>query len=232
MDDQEYTLFGKPIERLKRPFCEKCADLWNNGFRYCFYCNENMNNLFFGIIRAPGIYKSSKQDGNYLSKKIKQFKYEPLSDDKRREIAEEFANILYKYVLDESEIIDIINCLVPIPITRRKEKNRGFNQAEMIAKKFSRKVGIRVEEKNLGKIRETESQTKLNRISRFENVKDAFHVKNPERFEGKRVLLIDDIATTCATINECARMLKRAGAEEVNALILARDTKPKGDKDE
>lgn len=102
----------------------------------------------------------------------------------------------------------------------------------MIAEKFSEKIGIEVEEKNLEKIRETESQTTLDRQNRFENVRDAFHVKNPEIFKGKRVLLIDDIATTCATINECAKMLKNAEAKKVNALVLARDTKPKGDKNE
>jgi competence protein ComFC len=232
MDDQKYTLFGTPIERLERPFCKKCADLWVNNYEYCYYCHENKDNLFFGMIRAPGIYKPSKRNGNYISKKIKHFKYKPLSNDERQKIAEEFANILYQYVSDEPEIIDNINCLVPIPITESKENDRGFNQAEMIAEKFSEKIGIKVEEKNLEKIRETESQTTLNRESRYENVRDAFHVKNPEIFKEKRVLLIDDIATTCATINECAKMLKNSGAQKVNALVLARDTKPKGDKNE
>ena len=59
----------------------------------------------------------------------------------------------------------------------------------------------------------------------FTNVKDAFDVMFPHIFKGRKVLLIDDIATTCATIDECAKMLRNAGAQEVNALVLARNTK-------
>lgn len=234
MDDQEYTLFGKPIERLKGSFCEKCADLWKEEqYLLCYTCHNEMDTLHFGIIRAPGVYKPEKNDGNYLSKIITCFKYnDAITDSKRQEIAEEFANILYQYVLDESEIIDDIDCLVPIPMTESKEKKKGFNHAKMIAEKFSGKVGIRVEYDNLIKIRETESQTSLSRAERRENVKDAFDVVYPHKFKEKKVLLIDDIATTCATIDECAKMLKNAGAQKVNALVLARDTKPKGDSDE
>lgn len=233
MDDQEYKLFGNPIERLKRPFCEKCADLWKKEqYQFCYDCHSEKDTLYFGIIRAPGIYKPEKKNGNHLSKTIKHFKYDNITDSERQEIAEEFANILYKYILDELEIINGIDCLVPIPMTKAKEKERGFNHAKMIAEKFSEKVGIRVEHDNLIKIRETESQTNLKRPERRENVKDAFDVMFPHIFKGKKVLLIDDIATTCATIDECAKMLKNAGAQEVNALVLARDTKPRGDSSE
>ncbi|MBU7044940.1 MAG: ComF family protein [Theionarchaea archaeon] len=77
-----------------------------------------------------------------------------------------------------------------------------------------------------------DSQMNLKRDERRENVKGAFEVKYPNRFKGRKILLIDDVATTCATIDECARVLKNAGAQEVNALVLARDTKPMGDLSE
>lgn len=233
MDEREYTIFGKPIERLKRPFCEKCADLRKGEeYKLCYHCYNKEHTLYFGIIRAPGIYRSDEKDGNHLSKAIRRFKYSSTQETERKRIAEEFADILCQYVSDESEIIRSIDYLTPIPMTRKKENEEGFNHAKMIADFFSRKIDIPVEYDNLIKIKETEQQTNLNQEERRENVKDAFSIKYPDRFKGKKILLIDDVATTCSTINECAKMLKGVGVLEVNGLVLARATSPAGDSNE
>ncbi len=233
MDDKEYMLFGKPIERLKRPFCEKCADFWKKKeYLYCWNCFNEINTLYFGIIRSPGIYKPKERGESHLSIFVRKFKYDHMSDTERWTIAEKFASILCEYLSEEPEIIEGVTFLVPIPMTDLKEMEKGFNHTKMITEKFSEKIGIRAEYDNLIKIKETESQTNLKRDERRENVKGAFKVKYPNRFKGRKILLIDDVATTCATIDECARVLKNAGAQEVNALVLARDTKPMGDSSE
>jgi ComF family protein len=233
MDDQEYTLFGKPIERLSRPFCEKCADLWKKDqYPFCYNCHKEMDTLYFGIIRAPGIYRSERKNGNHLSEVIKCFKYQSMPHRKRQKIAAEFADLLCAYVSDESEIVDGVDCLVPIPTTKAKKEERGFDHIGLIVQKFSEKVKIRAEFDNLVKIRETKSQTDLSRDERRENLKGAFYVMCPERFKGMKVLLIDDVATSCSAIDECAKVLKNAEAQEVNALVLARDTQPSGDSSE
>jgi ComF family protein len=233
MNDQEYTLFGIAIERLKRPFCEKCADLWKKEqFRFCYNCHNEMDTLYFGIVRAPGIFRPKERGDDYLSEVIRTFKYKDIPACKRQRIAEEFADLLYKYVLDEHEIINGVHLLVPIPMTEAKEREKGFNHTSMIIDKFSEKVDIQIEHNNLIKIRETKPQTGLNRAERRDNVKGAFEVKQYHRFKGKKILLVDDVATTCSTIDECAKVLKDAGAQEVNALVLARDTQSQGDSHE
>ncbi len=142
----------------------------------------------------------------------------------RWKIAEEFVNLLYEYALDEYEIVSGVDFLVPIPMTEEKEDKKGFNHTRMVVEKFSEKVEIDAEYGNLVKIRETEPQTNLTKSERRENVKGVFDVLNPHRFKGKKVLLIDDVVTTCSTVNECAKVMRNAGAQEVNVLALARDT--------
>jgi ComF family protein len=221
MNNQEYTLFGKPIEKLEELFCEKCSELLRDKkYRLCYNCSRNKDNLHFEQIRAPGIYRSRKKNGNYLSNMIRLFKYGSMPDIKRQEIAEEFSVLLYQYVLNEQGIVSGIDCLVPVPITKEE---RGVDHAKMIAEKFSEKICIRIDY-SLVKIKGTKKQTSLKRDERCENVKGAFGVMNPKRFKGKKVLLIDDVVTTCSTVNECAKVLKKAGAKEVTVLALARDT--------
>lgn len=230
MDDEEYTLFGRPIARLEKPFCEKCAEsLSSNKYTFCFRCHKERDTLCFDILRAPGVYRREKKDGNCLSRVIRKFKYHTLSDDERCRIAEELARLLYKYVSNTPEIVNNVGCLVPVPITEKEEIRKGFNHIGMITREFSERIGIEVEESNLIKIRETKPQVELNRQERRENVKDAFEVRFPKRIKGKKVLMIDDVATSCFTIDECAKKLKEAGATAVNILVLARNTKIAGE---
>lgn len=226
MNNQKYTLFGKPIERLEKPFCEKCSELLKDEtYQLCYNCYKEKDDLYFGKIRAPSIYKSKKKDGNYLSRMIRQFKYDPtMKESTRWKIAEEFAGLLHQYVLNEPEIVSGVDFCVPVPMTKEKEDKKGFNHVKMITERFSKKIKMPVEYDNLVKVKETEPQANLNRTERYKNVKGVFDVFNPHTFKGKKVLLIDDVATTCWTINECAKVLKNAGTQEVNALVLARDT--------
>ena len=227
MNNQEYTLFGKPIERLEKPFCEKCSELLKDEkYQLCYNCGKEQDTLYFGRVRALGIYRPKSKDGNYLSRMIKQFKYDlTMHESIRWRIAEEFASLLYRYVLDEPEIVSDVDFCVPVPMTKEKEDKKGFNHVRMITEKFSKNVEIRVEYDNLVKIKETKPQTNLKRFERHENVKGVFDVLNPNKFKGKKVLLIDDVVTTCSTANECAKVLRNAGAQEVNVLALARDTR-------
>lgn len=195
MHSQGHLLFGEPIERLERPFCERCMDLLrDNRYPLCYNCNKEKDNLYFEIIRAPGVFKSTTRGENHLSKFIRRFKYGSLQCNQRQKIAEEFANLLYSYCKDESEILSGVDCLVPVPMTK-KEEEKGFNHIKMIAEKFSEKTGIRVECDKLLKIRKTEKQTRLKRNERLTNVKDAFNVIDPNAFKEKTVLLIDDVVT-------------------------------------
>ena len=121
--------------------------------------------------------------------------------------------------------------LIPVPLWSGKRKTRGFNQAEAIARAFLRsesKKSIQLDTATLVRTRETASQTGLTRKQRRANVRGAFAVASPERIRDYSVLLIDDVMTTGTTVNECARVLRRAGAKEIFVATVARATKEVG----
>lgn len=108
---------------------------------------------------------------------------------------------------------------IPIPVSPKRLKQRGFNQAELIAKHLSDNVLTNV----LYKTRETELQVSLkNREERLTNLGGSFGVKNRELIINKNIILIDDVSTTCATIKEAKKVLLESGAKSVSALVVAR----------
>lgn len=118
--------------------------------------------------------------------------------------------------------------VVPIPLYKRKLRERGFNQAEEIARAFIRRrtdARIQLETSSLVRTRETASQTGLTRHQRRANVRGAFAVVKPERVLDKSLLIVDDVMTTGTTASECARVLLRAGARQVFVATVARATR-------
>lgn len=120
--------------------------------------------------------------------------------------------------------------IIPVPVSRERLKERGFNQMQKIGKHLSKMTGIRLEDCVLVREKHTKAQRALSAAERKINMKGAFRtgIKGAERIKNKRVLLIDDIYTTGATASECGAALKGAGAEKVYFLSLL--TAPAGDK--
>jgi ComF family protein len=112
--------------------------------------------------------------------------------------------------------------LVPVPLHTKREAKRGYNQAVLVAKAIGRQVGVPVANEALVRVRDTASQTRLNRDERKRNVDAAFSCLTCAPFAAKRVTLVDDVATTGATLNACATVLLACGAQTVNAFTLAR----------
>ncbi len=115
-----------------------------------------------------------------------------------------------------------VELAVPVPLHPRRLRERGFNQALLLADFLAKSWHIPLSRNNLRRIRWTEPQIHLSFDDRIRNVRGAFAVKEPERFEGKRLLLVDDVYTTGSTITECAKVLKRAGAKEIYVATVAR----------
>lgn len=118
--------------------------------------------------------------------------------------------------------------VVPVPLWPGKRHDRGFNQAEAIARAFidfQSSSSIQLDTSVLARTRETASQTGLTRHQRRANVRGAFAVVKPERVKGRSILVVDDVMTTGTTAGECARMLLRAGAKQVFVATVARATK-------
>ncbi|MBM4329177.1 MAG: ComF family protein [Deltaproteobacteria bacterium] len=111
--------------------------------------------------------------------------------------------------------------IIPIPISKRRLLIRGFNQSAILARLLSAHTGISADLTRLRKVKETLPQVGLPRSERVANIRNSFGVSRPRRIQGRRVLLVDDVATTGATIAEAARTLQRAKAASVDALVLA-----------
>lgn len=112
--------------------------------------------------------------------------------------------------------------IVPAPLHWRRGFKRGFNQSALIARSLGRRLGVRCERRLLVRVRATPSQAGLSRPERRRNLRGAFRVRRSESVQEKTVLLVDDVMTTGATLNACAKALERAGAKEVRALVVAR----------
>ncbi|MEK6680504.1 MAG: ComF family protein [Nitrospirota bacterium] len=112
--------------------------------------------------------------------------------------------------------------IVPVPLHKKRLNERGFNQSLLIAHHLSKSLNIPLSIDGLQRVRWTRPQIELSREERLRNVKGAFAVRDGISFKGKKLLLIDDVYTTGATVNECARMLKKAGAKEINVFTIAR----------
>ena len=112
--------------------------------------------------------------------------------------------------------------IIPVPLHRKRLRQRGFNQSQLIGEVLKKRWKVPLEVANLRRIRWTEPQTTLDAKGRVSNVAGAFAVKDPRTVEGKRVLLVDDVFTTGSTIRECAEALREAGAAAVFAVTVAR----------
>lgn len=113
------------------------------------------------------------------------------------------------------------NIVLSVPLHRQREFSRGYNQAFLISCALSRELKLPECSRLLKRLRYTDTQSLLDKQKRHENVKGAFIVAEPENIKGKSILLVDDIMTTGSTLEECGRMLKRAGAIKVIALVVA-----------
>jgi len=114
-----------------------------------------------------------------------------------------------------------IDFIVPVPIHRLKKAERGFNQSDYLAKGLSSVLNTPYTARLIKRIKHTESQTKLNMNQRAMNVANAFKVKSPSKIEGKNFLLVDDVCTTGATLQECGIVLYKAGAKKIYASSIA-----------
>ncbi len=112
---------------------------------------------------------------------------------------------------------DPVPLLIPVPLHKSKGRDRGFNQAELIARGAVKRLPHQVElvTRALVRQRATISQVGLTREQRIENMRDAFRVRDRQQVRGATVILVDDVMTTGTTLSECARVLKKAGAERV-----------------
>jgi len=125
-------------------------------------------------------------------------------------------------VLSNKKIQQKDAVIIPVPLHPLRFWKRGYNQSELLAQGISETCGLPVLKNILRRNRHTKSQSKLSAEQRQNNVKDAFQGRLQNHFQNKIIYLVDDVATTGATINNCARILKSSGAQKVICIVLAR----------
>lgn len=174
------------------------------GQRRCEHCRDHELHLD-GIARA-GIYSGA------LARLIVAFKHD-------RTDLSHYINLLALPAFTASAFYQEIEVLVPVPLHWRRNFSRGYNQAHLIARSLQHptaRISL-----DLARMRNTKMQSSLAFEKRSANIRGAFAVRRGHSFSGKTICLVDDIKTTGATINECARVLKEAGAKKVYAVVIA-----------
>lgn len=124
--------------------------------------------------------------------------------------------------LENCGISQKIDIIVPVPLHKTDKRNRGFNQAELIAKEIGRILKIDISTDIVEKIRKTNPQKNLTKRERKVNLKDAFEVTMPDKIKRKCILLIDDVCTTGSTLTEITTLLRRNGAAEVHCAVCCK----------
>jgi ComF family protein len=147
-----------------------------------------------------------------------------------KKIAKIFAEILYSELLEELSDLEKFSCfkkpiLIPIPLSRKKLQERGYNQCEIIAKEMSfldSDSNFSLEKDVLIKKKDTPPQSRTkNKKERLENLKNCFKIKNPEKITGQNIILLDDITTTGTTLKEASYVLRKNGVKKIICLTIA-----------
>lgn len=192
---------------LRGKVCQKCGTPLEGNETVCTRCKEHL----FVFQRAICVFPYGE-----LRKGIKHFKFQEFRHD-----GVAFGKLMSEYLLlFYPHIVEQVDFMVPVPMYEKKKRRRGFNQSELLAEEISKHTEIPCKNHFLVRTRETTPQSELNPQERWANLQGAFGFTEPEQLLGKTVLLIDDIFTTGATANECAKMLYQGGAKVVIIFCL------------
>lgn len=197
------------VEPISQSICLRCGKIQTSSEQtLCHSCKFDPNPVL-SLTRAAAHYAEP------LRTMIHHFKYE-----KQPELAEPLVRyLLAAFAKEEWHQGSGINLVVPVPMFSERQKQRGYNQAELLARCFSNATHLPFASQALKRIRFTQPQVGLSERERQRNVKDAF-VAHPN-VKGRSVLIIDDVYTTGATLRSCATSLIEAGSAQVYALALA-----------
>ncbi|MDB4902724.1 MAG: amidophosphoribosyltransferase [Mucilaginibacter sp.] len=171
---------------------------------------------FWGKIElesAYALYYFTK--GGKIQNLMHQFKYKGM-----HEIGNLLGNIAGEQ-LTKNEIFNAVDYIIPVPLHKKRLKQRGFNQSACFATGLAQKLNAAVEDDNLARAIATETQTHKSRFARFENMQEVFTVKNPDKLINKHILLVDDIITTGSTLEACGLQLLKIPGLKLSIATIA-----------
>ena len=194
----------------KEYLCKRCQKMLEN--ETIWEIKQNVNPYIFfqefiSIFKYQGI----------IREKIIDYKF-----NEKSYLYKTFVNFLLKNqkVFEKIESYDKI---IPVPISSKRKKERGYNQSLLIAREISKKTEIQLQLDCLVKTRNTIEQSKLNKQEREKNAQNVYELKNKEIIKNKKILLLDDIYTTGNTANSCCKILKQAKPKKIGVIVLAKD---------
>ncbi|MBI5408554.1 MAG: ComF family protein [Nitrospirae bacterium] len=191
------------ISPYEGPMCRKCGrPLVSDVSATCGECLED--EPAFTYARSFGLYEGA------LKKAINLFKFHGI-----KRLSKPLSDIILSIDMPE------VDTVIPVPLHKKRLRQREFNQSALLAKYMAKGLGIEAKFDCLVKTRDTAPQVGLNSHDRRKNMKKAFQVRNSELIEGKDIALLDDVVTTGTTVRECSNVLKKAGAENVYVITLA-----------
>ncbi len=204
-----------PVNRP--PFCRKCSrPLTTSDEIFCDHCRQT--DLAFDQVWAAAIYDEN------MRRLIHLFKY-----GGKTALRHTFAGLILDFTRRYRIPAGQFDGIMPAPLHNARLRERGYNQSCMLGEILAHELGLPLDDANLARTRNTRNQARLSPKERWTNVEGAFKITKPESVRGKRILIIDDLLTTGATLSGIAAVLKRAGAVNVSALTLAVTAHPKDD---
>ena len=204
---------------VQPPICKCCGQMFISREGTDHLCGHCISQPWcFGMARSAGVFDRC------LATLVHRLKYSG-----RTGLAKPLGILMLAVLLDNWNL-DEIDCVVPVPLHLKRLRERGFNQSFLLSKAWPSMAkayhtvwpGIPVDPALLNRTRYTASQTGLGKRERVANLKNAFKVRPGKDVANLRLLLVDDVFTTGATVNECSRILLKAGAKCVDVLTLAR----------
>jgi ComF family protein len=199
------------LRPLPRPFCARCSLPFDGATTAEFTCT-NCANEDYAFERAvcgcrlTGVAREC----------VHRFKY-----GRAEWLGPELAGLMIAAARERIAWARV-DVVVPVPLFAGRERERGFNQSAWLARRLVKALPVPLSLRNLWRVRDTSNQARLNKQERRENVEGAFKARRPAEFTGRGVVLVDDVFTTGATTNECAKVLRDAGAVSVMVLAAAR----------
>lgn len=205
----ELNVCQRCMEIVRFPWGTRCSVCFREtygifGTDLCAECRTEMP--YYDKVRSAFMYEGSVRDC------VIRLKFHSRTDH-----APAMGHFMSQLIGEDSRA----DMLIPMPISKNRLKERGYNQSEFFTKHISKLTGIPMRTDLLFKIKDTPPQSGLKYSERAENVKGAYKVDKPLEVKGKNIILTDDVTTTRATLNECARMLKKAGAKTVECITFA-----------
>lgn len=215
--------------KLGSYICSSCFSLISfSRSSICPVCNRNSldgatHSFCKKSLSLDGLTTGVEYRG-IVKKLVYKFKYKPHVYDLKRVISK----LLIEAIIQNETFCNLLAkkpVVVGVPLYKNKERQRGFNHSDLIASFVAGYFNLKIVDKVLIRTRDTKPQYRFNRKQRYQNIKDSFKIveKYKGKIHGKEILLIDDLATTCVTLNECAKVLKRGGAEFVWGVVFARE---------